>query len=383
MKNIAILGSTGSIGTQALEIVRMYPQKFNVVGIATKSNAKLLLEQIIEFKPALASIEDEDAYRVIKDSIPSYTTLICEKNGIIRIAQMGEADILLVSVVGFAGLPAVVAGLKAKKKIALANKEALVTGGKIVSDLAKANNDIIYPVDSEHSAIFQCLQGKANNEIKKILLTASGGPFRNFTKEQLKNVTVSDALKHPTWNMGRKITIDSSTLMNKGLEVIEAKWLFDVPAEKIHPIIHPESVVHSAVEFEDGAVIAQMGEPDMKLPIMYAFEYPERVYSGAGFLDLAKRGKLTFFEPDYEKFPCLKLAFEAIRLGGNVPCALNAANEVAVDLFLNEKITFNDIPNIIEHTIFNVDIIKEPTIDDIYETDQYVREKVMSEVCIG
>lgn len=376
MKNIAILGSTGSIGTQALDIVRMYPDKFNVVGIAAKSNADLLLKQIIEFKPVMASIESIDAYNSIKDKIPAETALICEKDGMIRIAQMEQADILLVSVVGIAGLPAVVAGLKAKKKIALANKEALVTGGKIVSDLVKLNNDIIYPVDSEHSAIFQCLQGKGNNDIRQIFLTASGGPFRNFDKDKLQNVTVADALNHPTWNMGKKITIDSATLMNKGLEVIEAKWLFDVAVEKIHPIIHLESVVHSAVEFEDGAVIAQMGEPDMKLPIMYAFEYPERVYSGAGFLDLAKRGSLTFFEPDYEKFPCLSLAFESMKLGGNAPCALNAANEVAVDLFLNEKIKFNDIPKIVEHTIFNVDIIKEPSIEDIYETDRYVREKL-------
>lgn len=376
MKNIAILGSTGSIGTQALDIVRMYPDKFNVVGIAAKSNADLLLKQIIEFKPVMASIESIDAYNSIKDKIPAETALICEKDGMIRIAQMEQADILLVSVVGIAGLPAVVAGLKAKKKIALANKEALVTGGKIVSDLVKLNNDIIYPVDSEHSAIFQCLQGKGKNDIRQIILTASGGPFRNFDKDKLRNVTVADALNHPTWNMGKKITIDSATLMNKGLEVIEAKWLFDVAVEKIHPIIHPESVVHSAIEFEDGAVIAQMGEPDMKLPIMYAFEYPERVYSGTGFLDLAKRGSLTFFEPDYEKFPCLSLAFESMKLGGNVPCALNAANEVAVDLFLNEKIRFNDIPKIVEHTIFNVDIINEPTIEDIYETDRYVREKL-------
>ncbi len=380
MKNIAILGSTGSIGTQALDIVRMYPERFNVVGISAKRNAELLLDQIIEFKPVMASIEDIDAYNSIKDKIPAETALICEKNGMIRIAQLEQADILLVSVVGIAGLPAVVAGLKAKKKIALANKEALVTGGKIVSDLVKANNDIIYPVDSEHSAIFQCLQGKFDNEIRKIILTASGGPFRNFEKDRLKSVTVSDALKHPTWNMGKKITIDSATLMNKGLEVIEAKWLFDVPVEKVKPIIHPESVVHSAVEFSDGAVIAQMGEPDMKLPIMYAFEYPERVYSGAGFLDLAKRQTLNFYEPDYEKFPCLSLAFESMRLGGNVPCALNAANEVAVDLFLKEKIGFNDIPQMIEHTIFNMDVIKEPTIDEIYETDVVVREKLNSEV---
>ncbi len=376
MKNIAILGSTGSIGTQALEIVRMYPEKFNIVGLAAKCNAKLLLKQIIEFKPVLASIEDVDAYNSIKDVIPPQTTLICQKDGMINIAQMEQAEILLVSVVGIAGLPAVVAGLKAKKKIALANKEALVTGGKIVSDLVKANNDIIYPVDSEHSAIFQCLQGNKSENINKIILTASGGPFKYYDKEDLKFVKAADALKHPTWNMGKKITIDCATLMNKGLEVIEAKWLFDVPVEKIQPIIHPESVVHSAVEYVDGAVVAQLGEPDMKLPIMYAFEYPERIYSGTNFLDLAKRGSLNFFEPDYNKFPCLQLAFDAIKMGGNAPCALNAANEVAVELFLNDKIGFCDIPKMIEHTIFNMDIIKNPTIDDIYETDLMVRNKL-------
>ena len=378
MKNIAILGSTGSIGTQALEIARMYPEKFNIVGLAAKSNASLLLKQIIEFKPVLASIEDVDAYNSIKDNIPPHTALICQKDGMIRIAQMEQAETLLVSVVGIAGLPAVVAGLKAKKKIALANKEALVTGGKIVSDLVKANNDIIYPVDSEHSAIFQCLQGNQNNEIKKIILTASGGPFRTLDKNQLINVKASDALKHPTWNMGKKITIDCATLMNKGLEVIEAKWLFDVDVDKVMPIIHPQSVVHSAVEFSDGAVVAQMGEPDMKLPIMYAFEYPKRVYSGANFLDLAQRGHLDFYEPDYDKFPCLRLAFEAMKLGGNIPCALNAANEVAVEMFLNDKIGFCDIPKMIEHTIFNTEIIKNPSIEDIYETDRLVRN-----VCLG
>lgn len=377
MKNIAILGSTGSIGTQALEIARMYPEKFNIVGLAAKSNAKLLLKQIIEFKPVLASIEDIYAYNSIKDNVPPETALVCQKDGMIRIAQMEQAEILLVSVVGIAGLPAVVAGLKAKKKIALANKEALVTGGKLVSDLVKANNDIIYPVDSEHSAIFQCLQGNQDNEIKKIILTASGGPFRTFEKSQLINVKATDALKHPTWNMGKKITIDCATLMNKGLEVIEAKWLFDVDVEKVMPIIHPQSVVHSAVEFTDGAVVAQMGEPDMKLPIMYAFEYPKRVYSGADFLDLAKRGHLDFYEPDYDKFPCLALAFESMKMGGNIPCALNAANEVAVEMFLNDKVGFCDIPKMIEHTIFNTEIIKNPTIEDIYETDRFVRESFL------
>ena len=374
MKKIAILGSTGSIGTQALEIVRMYPEKFCIVGLSAKSNAKLLLEQINEFKPLLASIEDRAAYLSIKELVPACTRLICAGN--LEIAAMEEAEMLLVSVVGIAGLPSVMEGLKHQKKIALANKEALVCGGSLVMEAARKNGDIIYPVDSEHSAIFQCLQGNQDNEIRSIILTASGGPFRNKTQEELKNVTVADALKHPTWNMGKKITIDSATLMNKGLEVIEAAWLFNVSPEKIKPVIHPESVIHSCVEFADGAVMAQMGEPDMKLPIMYAFEYPKRFYSGASFLDLAKREKLTFFEPDTQKFPCLALAFEALKIGGNIPCALNAANEVAVDLFLREKIGFCDIPKMIEHTIFNTEIIKTPTIDDIYQTDALVRERL-------
>jgi len=376
MKNISILGSTGSIGTQALDIVRMYPQRFNVVALSAKRNGDLLLKQIIEFKPLLATIEDNEAYNRIKDSVPEGTRLGCSNNGMLEAATIEDADTVLVSVVGIAGLPAVMAGLKAKKRIALANKEALVTGGKLVNDAVKANNDIIYPVDSEHSAIFQCLQGRATNEIKKIILTCSGGPFRTLDKEQLKHVTCRDALKHPTWSMGNKITIDCSTLMNKGLEVIEASWLFDVPPEKIQPLIHPESVIHSAVEFNDNAVIAQLGEPDMKLPIMYAFEYPTRVYSGAKEIDFAKRASLTFYNPDYEKFPCLQLAFTAMKMGGNAPCALNAANEVAVQLFMQDKISFCDIPKLIEHTIFNTDIIKNPTISDIYETDRLVREKI-------
>ncbi len=374
MKKIAILGSTGSIGTQALDIVRMYPEKFCVVGLSAKSNAKLLLNQINEFKPLLASIEDQAAYLSIKDFVPEHTRLICSGN--LEIAAMEEAEMLLVSVVGIAGLPSVMEGLKHKKKIALANKEALVCGGSLVMDAARQNGDIIYPVDSEHSAIFQCLQGNQDNEIRNIILTASGGPFRNKTAEELKKVTVADALKHPTWNMGKKITIDSATLMNKGLEVIEAAWLFNVSPEKIKPVIHPESVIHSCVEFTDGAVMAQMGEPDMKLPIMYAFEYPQRYYSGAAFLDLAKREKLTFFEPDTKKFPCLALAFEALKMGGNIPCALNAANEVAVDMFLNKKIDFCDIPKMIEHTIFNMEIIKTPDINDIYQTDALVRGRL-------
>lgn len=374
MKKIAILGSTGSIGTQALEIVKMYPEKFCVVGLSAKSNAKLLLKQITEFKPLLASIEDRAAYLSIKDLVPAHTRLICAGN--LEIAAMEETEILLVSVVGIAGLPSVMEGLKHKKKIALANKEALVCGGELVMNAARKNGDIIYPVDSEHSAIFQCLQGNQENEIRSIILTASGGPFRERSAEDLKNVTLADALKHPTWNMGKKITIDSATLMNKGLEVIEAAWLFNASPDKIKPVIHPESVVHSCVEFADGAVMAQMGEPDMKLPIIYAFEYPKRFYSGASFLDLAKRGKLTFFEPDTKKFPCLALAFEALKMGGNIPCALNAANEVAVDLFLQEKIGFCDIPKMIEHTIFNTEIINTPDIDDIYQTDALVRARL-------
>lgn len=374
MINLALLGSTGSIGTQTLEIVRDNPEKIKIISLAAGSNAELLLKQIIEFRPKYAYIKSREAYFAIKDKIPPETKLVTGDNGLERIAQTG--DTVLVAVVGIAGLPAVMAALKAKKKVALANKESLVCGGKLVMEAVKQNGDIIYPVDSEHSAIFQCLQGKADNKIRQIILTASGGPFRNTKQEDLKKMTASDALKHPTWNMGRKITVDSATLMNKGLEVIEAKWLFDVEKEQIHPVIHPESIVHSAVEFNDGAVIAQMGEPDMKLPIMYALEYPERIYSGAGFLDLAKHGKLTFFEPDIERFPCLRLAYDALELGGNAPCALNAANEVAVEKFLCGKIGFCDIPDMAAHTIFNMNVIKNPTLEDIYLTDTAVRNSL-------
>lgn len=374
MINLALLGSTGSIGTQTLEIARMYPEKIKITSLAAGSNAELLLKQIIEFKPEFAFIKNHEAYASIKDKIPPETHLITGVDGLERIAQTG--DTVLVAVVGIAGLPAVMAALKAKKKVALANKESLVCGGSLVTEAVKANGDIIYPVDSEHSAIFQCLQGRAGNNIRKIILTASGGPFRNTKKEDLKKMTAADALKHPTWNMGKKITVDSATLMNKGLEVIEAKWLFNVEKEQIHPIIHPESVVHSAVEFEDGAVIAQMGEPDMKLPIMYALDYPKRTYSGTNFLDLAARGSLTFFEPDTERFPCLRLAFDALELGGNAPCALNAANEMAVEKFLRGEIGFCDIPDMAAHTIFNMNVIKNPTLEDIYLTDETVRNSL-------
>lgn len=374
MINLALLGSTGSIGTQTLEIARMYPEKIKIASLAAGSNAELLLKQIIEFKPEFAFIKNHEAYASIKDKIPPETHLITGVDGLERIAQTG--DTVLVAVVGIAGLPAVMAALKAKKKVALANKESLVCGGSLVTEAVKANGDIIYPVDSEHSAIFQCLQGRAGNNIRKIILTASGGPFRNTKKEDLKKMTAADALKHPTWNMGKKITVDSATLMNKGLEVIEAKWLFNVEKEQIHPIIHPESVVHSAVEFEDGAVIAQMGEPDMKLPIMYALDYPKRTYSGTNFLDLAARGSLTFFEPDTERFPCLRLAFDALELGGNAPCALNAANEMAVEKFLRGEIGFCDIPDMAAHTIFNMNVIKNPTLEDIYLTDETVRNSL-------
>ena len=374
MINLALLGSTGSIGTQTLEIARMYPEKIKITSLAAGSNAELLLKQIIEFKPEFAFIKNHEAYASIKDKIPPETHLITGVDGLERIAQTGNT--VLVAVVGIAGLPAVMAALKAKKKVALANKESLVCGGSLVTEAAKANGDIIYPVDSEHSAIFQCLQGRAGNNIRKIILTASGGPFRNTKKEDLKKMTAADALKHPTWNMGKKITVDSATLMNKGLEVIEAKWLFNVEKEQIHPIIHPESVVQSAVEFEDGAVIAQMGEPDMKLPIMYALDYPKRTYSGTNFLDLAARGSLTFFEPDTERFPCLRLAFDALELGGNAPCALNAANEMAVEKFLHGEIGFCDIPDMAAHTIFNMNVIKNPTLEDIYLTDETVRNSL-------
>jgi len=378
---IAILGSTGSIGTQTLQLVDRYPERFSVAALTSNTNAELLLEQIIRYKPLYAAMADEKAAQTIAHKIPESTHLLTGQQGLLEIASVPEADTLVVAVVGIAGLPIVMKGIAAGKRIALANKEALVTGGAMVTAAMAARGDRILPVDSEHSAIFQCMNGENPSAIRRLILTASGGPFHNTLIEKFSEITLARALKHPNWKMGRKITIDSATLMNKGLEVMEACWLFNMPMTKIDVIIHPESIIHSMVEYNDGAVMAQMSNPDMRLPILYALEYPaqasaypERRPCGVKPLDLLEIGKLTFSKPDLQKFPCLGLAYQVMRMGGTAPTVLNAANEVAVEWFLREKIHFCDIPKLIEHTIFHTEIIDHPSLDDIYETDRQVRE---------
>ena len=376
MKNIAIIGSTGSIGTQTLDIVRD-SEDMCVVALAAGNNIERLIKQVREFKPKIVAVWKEDKALELKEALSEFNIrIVYGMDGLVEVATFEEADIVVTAIVGMIGIKPTIEAIKAGKDIALANKETLVTAGHIIMPLAKEKGVSILPVDSEHSAIFQCLQGEQNREIHKLIITASGGPFRGRTYEELKDVTVEDALKHPNWSMGKKITIDSATLVNKGLEIIEAKWLFNVEPEQIEVVVQPQSIIHSMVEFVDGAVKAQLGTPDMKLPIMYALDYPKRTYSGTSFLDLAARGSLTFFEPDTERFPCLRLAFDALELGGNAPCALNAANEMAVEKFLRGEIGFCDIPDMAAHTIFNMNVIKNPTLEDIYLTDETVRNSL-------
>lgn len=374
MKNISILGSTGSIGTQTLEVVDS-SDNLNVVALAVRENIDLLERQIKKYKPIVAAVFDEKKACELKDRLGECETKILSgMEGLIFAASMDEADITVVSVAGNIGLKPTYEAIKHKKDIALATKEVLVSAGSIIMAEAKKQGVKILPVDSEHSAIFQSLQGNAMNPINKILLTASGGPFREKDAEFLKTVTVEDALKHPNWSMGRKITIDSATMMNKGLEVIEAKWLFDVSIDQITVAIHPQSIVHSAVEYKDGAVIAQMGTPDMKLPIAYALNYPKRMDLGFDKLDIFKVGHLDFYKPDPEKFKCLSLAYEAINIGGTMPAVMNAANEAAVALFLDRKIKYLDIPSLIEKTMSAYTVKYDYSVDDIEEIDRWARE---------
>lgn len=374
MKNLSILGSTGSIGTQALEVVDICGD-INVCAISANSNTKLLEEQIRKYKPSLACIADKNKYNELKSNIKDANTRLTSGiEGLCEVASLSEADMTLTSVVGNIGLLPTVEAIKNKKKILLANKETLVTSGSIVMPLAKENGVDIIPVDSEHSAIFQCLQGKGDNKISKILLTASGGPFFGKTKEELKTVTKKDALKHPNWSMGAKITIDSATMMNKGLEVIEAKWLFGVEPSDIEVHVHRQSIVHSMVEFCDNSVIAQMGIPDMKLPIVYAIRYPERTIPVHERLNLFKVGTLTFEEADFETFDCLSIAYESIEKGGTAPTVMNAANEIAVAKFLNDEISFNDIPLLIRKTLDKHLFKENITLDDVLKYDAWARE---------
>lgn len=378
MRNIAILGSTGSIGTQTLEIVREN-NDLNVVSIAAKSSINKLEEQVREFKPDIVCVYDEKAASQFKVMISDTNTkVVSGMEGLIEAATYKSAELVVTAFVGMIGIVPTVEAIKAGKNIALANKETLVTAGHIVMDLAKKNNVKILPVDSEHSAIFQSLNGENSKEIDKILLTASGGPFRTKTKDDLKTVTLEDALKHPNWGMGRKITIDSATMVNKGLEVLEAKWLFDVDVDNIQVVVQPQSIIHSMVQFNDGAVIAQLGVPDMKLPIQYAIYYPERRYLSGDRLDFGKIGQITFEDPDFEKFKGLELAYESGRIGGSMPTVLNAANEKAVAMFLNRKIGYLEIADIIEYCMSKHNTIENPTIEQILEIENWVNELIES-----
>lgn len=374
-KKIAILGSTGSIGTQALEVIEEHANEFQVEVLTTNTKADLLIEQAIKFKPNAVVIVDETQYQKVADAlwqhdIKTYTG----KDALAQVVEMKEIDIVLTALVGYAGLLPTINAIKAKKTIALANKETLVVAGELITKLATENGVHIYPVDSEHSAIFQCLVGELLNPIEKIYLTASGGPFRGKKKEELQNITKEQALKHPNWTMGAKITIDSATLMNKGLEVIEAKWLFNLKPEQIDVIVHPQSIVHSLVQFEDGSMKAQMGLPDMKLPIQYALTYPYRFTSKSPRFNFMDYPSLTFEKPDQETFKNLKLAYYALEKGGNLACILNAANEVAVDAFLKDKIKFLDIADINEKCVNSVPFIQQPTYEDYVKTDEETRK---------
>ena len=369
MKKIAILGSTGSIGTQTLDIVREQGD-IQVVAMAAGSNIKLLEAQMREFHPALVSVWDEKKASELRTNTKDLgIKIVSGMEGLLEVSVIPESEILVTAIVGMLGIRPTIAAIKARKKIALANKETLVTAGHIIIPLAKEYEVPILPVDSEHSAIFQSLQGAGDNKISKILLTASGGPFRGRKLDELKDIQVEDALKHPNWSMGRKITIDSSTLVNKGLEVMEAKWLFDVTLDQIQVVVHPQSVIHSAVEYQDGAVIAQLGTPDMRLPIQYALYYPERRNLSGKRLDLFEIANLTFEKPDTDTFRGLALAYQAMEKGGNIPTVYNAANEKAVSLFLDRKISYLEITEFIEACMENAEFIAHPDVDEILGTE--------------
>lgn len=371
-KQLCILGSTGSIGTQALDIVAAHADRYEVYALTANTNVELLSKQARRFRPAAVVIADEQCYEALKASLADSPDIkvYAGSKALDDIVQAEPIDMVLTAMVGFAGLSPTIHAIKSGKTIALANKETLVVAGQLIVDLALTHRTPILPVDSEHSAIFQSIVGEGDNEIEKILLTASGGPFRNHTMEQMRDVKAADALRHPTWTMGQKITIDSASMMNKGFEVIEARWLFDIPAERINVVVHPESIIHSMVEFEDGAVIAQLGCPDMREPIGFALSFPQRVTVGNKKLDFAALGSLTFEAPDTERFPCLALAYEAIRRGGNAPCALNAANEVAVAAYLKDLISFYDIAKIGERALAGVNFVADPSLEDIFETNR-------------
>lgn len=378
-KQIAILGSTGSIGTQALEVIEEHSDKFEVYALTANNNADLLISQARKFNPEFVVIANENKYAQVKEGLSDLPMKVfAGAASIADVAAMQPVDIVLTAMVGYSGLLPTISAVKAGKVIALANKETLVVAGDLVCDLSRQYNSAIVPVDSEHSAIFQCLQGEMNNPIEKVILTASGGPFRGKDTNYLKSVTAADALKHPNWSMGAKITIDSASLMNKGFEVIEAKWLFGVGKEKIDVVVHPQSIIHSMVQFEDGSVKAQMGLPDMKLPIQYAFGYPQRLSSKSPRLDFQQHSNLSFEKPDTNVFRNLAFAYEAMEQGGNMPCILNAANEIVVAAFLKGEIGFLQMSDIIEATMQKVAFIKKPSYEQYVETDKEARHTALN-----
>ena len=374
MKKIFILGSTGSIGTSTLEVIRQFPDKFKVVGLTANSNIDLLKKQIHEFNPEVVAVRNSSSADEFIKSYTSTFQFYSGDEGLIEATKNSDYDVLLSSLVGFAGLAPTIEAIKRSKRIALANKETLVVAGQFIIDLCKQYNSDLLPVDSEHSAIYQCLVGEKIENVSKLILTASGGPFRERTIEELSQVTVAEALNHPNWDMGSKITIDSATMMNKGLEIIEAKWLFGLEADKIDVVVHPQSIIHSMVEYIDGSIKAQLSLPDMKLPIIYALSYPDRVENTFTNTNLTKIQSLTFFEPDFSKFTCLKLAYDVLEQKGTAPCVLNAANEIAVDKFLKEKISFADIPKIIQKSLDRIENHSSPNLETIFECDRKTRE---------
>lgn len=378
-RRIALLGSTGSMGVQSLEVIEQYPDLLQLEVIAANSSADLLIEQARRYKPNIVVVVQEAAYKVVKEALADEDVKVfCGEQSLCDVCEMECVDMVLSCIVGVAGLRPVYHAIECGKLIALANKETLVVAGELMTRKAREMQTFIYPVDSEHSAIFQALAGEHHNAIEKLIITASGGPFRGYTREQLEQVTLAKALRHPNWQMGPKVTIDSSTLMNKGLEVIEAKWLFDIPLERIETVVHPQSIVHSLVQFHDGSIKAQLGLPDMKLPIQYAITYPFRLENKFPRFDFSQYPQLTFEQPDRALFHCLDIAYRASAQGGNMPCVMNAANEVAVQWFLQEKIRYVEIPRVIEEALAKADFCKPASVDEYLEVDRETKARLMA-----
>ena len=377
-KNVAILGSTGSIGKQALEVIRRHPAKFGAEVLTAHNNATLLIQQALEFEPNAVVIANDQFYREVQEALsPHGIKVFSGHKSLEYVVEMESVDLVLTAMVGFSGLAPTITAIRAGKTIALSNKETLVVAGDFITRLAQEKGVNIYPVDSEHSAIFQCIMGEFHNKISRIILTASGGPFRGWKKRDLENVTVKDALNHPNWSMGRKITIDSATLMNKGLEVIEVKWLFGLEAHQIDVVVHPQSIIHSMVEFEDGSLKAQLGIPDMRIPIQFALSYPDRLNSDVPRFSFADNQALNFEEPDFDSFRNLAFAYKALETGGNMPCIINAANEIAVEAFLEGRISFLGIPDLIEKCMNTIPLVIKPQLEDYYLTDRETRTKAL------